>query len=181
MTGVNVEFDYRPSESWMVGFNAEAMEAETDTSHDLDADGVDDVVGGLRLPLVPKFKAAAWAEYHWPINFMGGDRAFVRTQWSYNGDTLSILEPLSPEESPNPQFTNDAYTIGDLRFGIQAEDWEASIFVNNLTDERAELTHNDGQFDWGAAQIAEGRLHSLRVFTNRPREFGIRYMKRWGD
>jgi len=181
MTGVNVEFDYRPSESWMVGFNAEAMEAETDTSHDLDADGVDDVVGGLRLPLVPEFKAAAWAEYHWPINFMGGDRAFFRTQWSYNGDTLSILEPLSPDESPNPQFTNDAYTIGDLRLGIQAEDWEASIFVNNVTDERAQLTHNDGQFDWGAAQISEGRPHSLRIFTNRPREFGVRYMKRWGD
>ncbi len=181
MTGVNIEADMAVGESWVLGMNAEFMEAETDTDHDLDADGIPDVVGGLRLPLVPEFKAAAWAEYHWPIEFMGQNNAFVRTQWSYNGDSVSILEPLSPADSPNPQFVNDAYAIGDLRFGIQSENWEASIFVNNLTDERAELTHNDGQFDWGASNVASGRDHTLRVFTNRPREIGVRFMKRWGD
>jgi outer membrane receptor protein involved in Fe transport len=181
MTGVNLELDYAPTENWVLGINAEKMQAETDTEHDLDADGIADVLAGLRLPLVPEFKAAAWAEYHFPINFMGNNDAFFRTQWSYNGETLSILEPISPDESPNPQFVNDAYTIGDIRFGIQAEDWEASIFVNNVTDERAKLTHNDGQFDWGAASIADNRAHNLRIFTNRPREIGVRYMKRWGD
>jgi iron complex outermembrane receptor protein len=181
MTGVNVELDYAPNEHWVLGLNAEAMEAETDTAHDLDADGENDVVAGLRLPLVPEFKAAAWAEYHWPVKFMGADNAYIRTQWSYNGDTLSILEPISPLDDPNPQFVNDAYTIGDLRFGLQGEDWEAALFVNNITDERAQLTHNDGQFDWGAASIQDGREHHLRVFTNRPREFGLRYMKRWGN
>lgn len=181
ITGVNAELDISPNENWVLGINAEFMEAETDSAHDLNADGVADVVPGLRLPLVPEFKAAAWAEYHWPIKFMGNNNAFLRTQWSYNGETLSVLEPISPDDSPNPQFVNDAYVIGDLRFGIQGEDWEASIFVNNLTDERADLTHNDGQFEYGAANIAEGRDHTLRVFTNRPREVGVRYMKRWGD
>ena len=181
ITGVNVEIDIVPSDSWVLGLNAEWMEAETDSNHDLDADGIPDIVSGLRLPLVPEFKAAAWAEYHWPIKLFGNNNAFIRTQWSYNGDTVSIIEPISPEDGNNPQFTNSAYTIGDLRFGIQGDDWEASIFVNNLTDERADLTHADGQFDWGAQQIAEGREHHLRIFTNRPREYGIRYMKRWGD
>jgi hypothetical protein len=133
------------------------------------------------MPLVPEFKAAAWAEYHWPIQLFGDNNAFIRTQWSYNGDSVSIIEPISPDDANNPQFNNAAYTIGDLRFGIQADDWEASVFVNNITDERADLTHADGQFDWGAQQSADGREHHLRVFTNRPREFGVRYMKRWGD
>ena len=38
-----------------------------------------------------------------------------------------------------------------------------------------------GQYEWAAAQMAEGREHIQRVFTNRPLEFGIRYMKRWGN
>lgn len=181
ITGLNVELDYAAGDRWTLGLNAEYMEAETDSEHDLNADGTPDILAGLRLPLVPEFKAAAWAEYHWPTKLFGNNQAFVRTQWSYNGDSVSILEPISPDVANNPQFINDAYVIGDLRFGVQGEDWEASIFVNNLTDERADLTHNDGQFEWGASQAAEGRDHHLRIFTNRPREIGVRYMKRWGD
>lgn len=181
MTGVNIEADLAAGDNWILGMNAEFMQAETDTEHDLNADGVPDLLSGLRLPLVPKVKAAAWAEYHWPIEFMGNNNAFLRTQWSYNGDSVSIIEPVSPAEDSNPQFINEAYLIGDLRFGITGDDWEASIFVNNLTDERAQMTHNDGQWEWGAANVAEGRAHTQRIFTNRPREIGVRYMKRWGD
>ncbi len=181
MTGVNIEVDMAVGDNWVLGMNAEFMEAETDTNHDLNADGIPDVVSGLRLPLVPEFKAAAWAEYRWPIEFLGNNNAFIRTQWSYSGDSVSIIEPISPEESSNPQFINDAYVIGDLRFGISADDWEASIFVNNLTDERAQFTHNDGQWEYGASNVAEGRAHTQRIFTNRPLEVGVRFMKRWGD
>ncbi len=179
ITGQNVELDYAPDENWVLGLNAEHMEAETDTNHDLNGDGTDNLVAGLRLPLVPKFKAAAWAEYHWPMQLFGDNQAFIRTQWSYNGDSVNILEPV-PFTSPNPQMVNAAYTIGDLRFGLQGDDWEASVFINNITDERAALTNNSGQFEYGSANIAEGRAHLARVFTNRPREIGIRYTKRWG-
>lgn len=179
ITGVNAELDYAPTENWVLGFNAEYMEALSDTDRDLNGDGINDLVSGLRLPFVPEFKAAAWAEYHWPVNFMGPNNAFVRTQWSYSGDTLNILEPL-PNTDPNPQIVNAAYVIGDVRFGLQSETWEASVFINNVTDERAQYTHNTGQFEYGASNVAEGRPHLARIFTNRPREFGLRYMKRWG-
>ncbi len=179
ITGLNVELDYSPNENWLLGLNAEFMEAETDTSQDLDGDGGDDLVAGLRLPLVPELKFAAWAEYHWPLQMFGSDQAFIRTQWSHSGDTVNILEPI-PLTDPNPQLTNEAYTIGDLRFGLSSESWEASIFINNLTDERAQYTNNTGQYEYGASNVAEGRLHTARVFTNRPREIGVRFMKRWG-
>ena len=32
-----------------------------------------------------------------------------------------------------------------------------------------------------APQMAEGREHHQRLFVARPLEFGLRYMKRWGD
>ncbi|HEX5787495.1 MAG TPA: TonB-dependent receptor, partial [Woeseiaceae bacterium] len=128
ITGMNVEADYSPNENWVLGFNAEWMEAETDTSADLNGDGVNDLVDGLRLPLVPEIKAAAWVEYHMPLQWFGSESAYVRTQWSYQGDSVNILEPSAVDESPNPQLTNEAYGIGDLRFGLQGATWDASIF-----------------------------------------------------
>ena len=179
ITGLNVELDYSPNENWVVGLNAEFMEAETDTSQDLDGDGGDDLVAGLQLPLVPELKLAAWAEYHWPLQLFGSDHAFIRTQWSYSGDTVNILEPI-PLTDANPQLKNEAYTIGDIRFGLSSENWEASIFINNVTDERAQYTNNTGQYEWGMSNVAEGREHIARIFTSRPTEIGIRYMRRWG-
>jgi len=176
--GVNVELDYAASEAWTLGMNAEYMEAETDTSQDLTGDGADNLVAGLRLPLVPKYKASAWAEYHWPLQWNGNKDAFIRTQWSYSGDSLNILEPV-PTSEANPQFKNPAYTIGDLRAGIRGDDWEITLFVNNLTDERATYTRSSGLFEWATANVAEGRPHSATVYTNRPREIGISFSKSW--
>lgn len=181
ITGLSVELDYAPNANWTLGMNAEFMEAETDTEHDLNGDGINNLVAGLRLPVVPKFKASGWAEYHWPVQWNGQKDAFIRTQWSYTGDTLNILEPLSAVDSPNPQFKNAAYTIGDIRAGLTGDDWEVSVFVNNVTDERAQYTHADGYFDWGASSVADGRERIQNIYTNRPREFGVRYTKRWGD
>ena len=180
ISGVNVEIDYAINANWLIGGNYEVYEAETDTSHDLDGDGVNDLNAGLQLPLVPENKAAFWAEYRRPVSMLGAQDFFVRTQWSHVGESTSIFEPL-PTSDPNRQFTNDSYTIGDVRVGLVGEDWEVNLFVNNITDERAVYTVQSGQFEWGAAQLAEGRPHHQTNYTNRPREVGIRYMKRWGD
>jgi len=178
ISGLNLELDYVPNANWTFGGNAEFMEAETDTSQDLDGDGENDLVAGLRLPLVPEFKASAWAEFHWGI-VEGQYEAYVRTQWSYSGDTVNKLEP-DPITTSNPQFTNASYTVGDLRIGVNADSWNASVFINNLTDERAQYTINTGQFEWGMANLAEGREHIQRIFTNRPREIGMQFTKYFG-
>jgi outer membrane receptor protein involved in Fe transport len=182
ITGFNVTFDYSPNENWVLGFNYEKMEAETDTAHDLDGDGIPNLVKGMRLPITPDYKAAAWAEYRRPTSLMGANEFFVRAQWSFTGDSLSKLEPLSPLDTPTPQFVNPGYDIGDLRAGLVGDDWQVDVFVNNLTDERAIYLYDSGPpIVWGAAQLAEGRPHHLDAFVNRPRAIGVRYMKRWGD
>jgi outer membrane receptor protein involved in Fe transport len=178
--GFNVEIDYAVGDNWLLGMNYEKMEAETDTEADLNGDGENDLVKGLRLPLVPSSKASAWIEYRQPVRMFGSDEFFIRTQWSYTGDSLNILEPR-PRSHPNPQFRTESYTIGDVRAGIQGEDWQFDVFVNNVTDKRAIYTLQPNLFEWTAAQTVEGRPHHQTVFTNRPREIGIRYMKRWGD
>lgn len=179
--GVSAEIDYAPYDHLTLGMNAEWLEAQTDSNLDLDGDGMPDVVKGNPLPIVPKIKWSAWAEYHVAVD--AELDAFVRLQWSYTGETNNILEPVSPLQSstPNPQFQNAAYNIGDLRFGVRGEDWEVNLYVNNLTDERAQITHQTGRYEYNFGNSIDGRDNTYRVYSNRPREYGIRIMKRWGD
>ena len=54
------------------------------------------------------------------------------------------------------------------------------MFVTNLTDERG--TYDILGFnDWGSANFAEGRPHFQSSYVVRPREYGIRFIKRWGN
>ncbi|MDA0679313.1 MAG: TonB-dependent receptor [Proteobacteria bacterium] len=180
INGVNVELEYAAGDNWLFGMNYEVMEAETDTSRDLDNDGDDDLVAGLRLPLVPSAKSSAWAEYRQPAKLFGSEEFFIRTQWSYTGDSLNTLQPR-PSTHPNPRAQTPSYTIGDVRMGVVGDDWQVDVFVNNVTDERAIYTLQTGVFEWAAAQTQDGRAHHQTLYTARPREVGIRYMKRWGD
>lgn len=180
ITGVNIELDYAASESWVIGFNATFLEAETDTTADLNGDGDNDLTAGLRLPLTPEFKASGWVDFSMPTQMIGGEEFFARLQVSHSGDAMNSLNP-SPETEPNPQLTNESYTIADIRAGIRGEDWEVSMFLNNFTDERATYTYGTGQMLWAASSVAEGRAHVQKKFTNRPMEFGVRFTKSWGN
>jgi len=178
--GVNVDLNYAFNDNWIMGVNFEWMEAESDTTRDLDGDGDADLVAGLRLPLVPDTSGSFWVEYRAPSSLMGSQDWFLRLQGSHSGDSVTTLERRGLDD-PNPQFTSPSYEILDLRAGLVGEDWQFDVFVNNLTDERAVYTFNDGQFEWGAAQMAEGREHHQTLYVARPIEFGVRYMKRWGN
>lgn len=179
ITGFNIMLDYAPNEKWVLGMNYEIMEAETDTNHDLDDSGEFDITKGLRLPITPAYKASAWAEYNQPTTWFGAEELFVRLQWSFTGDSVNTLQ-FRDENTANPQFTNPAYNIGDLRVGIIGEDWQVDLFVNNVTDTRGTYNDSPSPGDYGSGSIAEGRAHSRALFTNRPRELGVRFMKRWG-
>jgi len=180
ITGANIELDYALSDNWTFGGNAEFIEAETDTSADLNGDGELDLVAGLRLPLTPEFKSSAWLGYAGESSWFNGSERFARFQVSYTGESVNRLDPADPDESPNPQFTNSAYAIADISAGVRGEDWQVSVFLNNITDERATYTIGTGIMEWGMANAAEGRDHVQRVYTNRPREFGVRFTKSWG-
>jgi len=76
--GFNISVDYAPNENWVLGFNYEKMEAETDSEHNLDDDPEMEIEKGWRLPLTPDFKAATWAEYHRPTSLLGAGEFFIR-------------------------------------------------------------------------------------------------------
>jgi len=176
--GASVELDWAVSESLVVGMNAEWLEAETDEpSLDIITNPITD---GMPLPLVPDWTGAAWATYSWPVDAIGGS-AYARLQWSYTGETVNQLVTVPADGTdPNPSYYHDAYNIGDFSLGLEADSWTVALFVNNLTDERAHYDTDTGHFEWAMGNTVDGTEHTSRVWTNRPREYGIRFTKRWG-
>ena len=65
----------------------------------------------------------------------------------------------------------DPFSIVDLRIGLEGESWELDLFANNVTDERAEYY----KFKNFSAQTYTD------ITVNRPREYGVRFMKKWGS
>ena len=56
-----------------------------------------------------------------------------------------------------------AYETGDLRFGLEGEKWTASLFVDNVWDERAE-------------PVPEQSLERCSgMSVNRPRTYGLQF------
>ncbi len=176
--GVNMEFDWALSQNWVFGMNAEWLEAENDT--DMEALGLE-VEDGDDLPTVADWTGAAWLNYEQPMDYFGGSSFYARLQWSYRGESNNILEKYPADgSSANPQLENPSSDIGDLILGVRGDTWEVSAFVNNLTDERAVYQIESGAFEWGAASSIDGRPHTQKSYINRPREYGIRVIKRWG-
>ena len=183
IAGVNVDVEYALTENITFGINYERMEAMTDSEHNLDTDETTmELLKNKRLPLVPENKGSLWATWSAPSTVFGSVYKYIRFQASTQGGIINKLEEDSLNSSANPQHRVKGYGIADIRTGLQGEDWEVAAYINNLTDERAHYTWGTGDFGWGQASSKPGgRTHNVDAYTNRPREFGIRYMKRWGE
>ena len=182
--GVQFDLDVVVTEGLRFGMNLTSLEAETTTDVTISIISPDtDIPAGSRLPHTPEFKASAWLDYNWETNFIPG-RAFARLQYSHTGDSLNQIQPTAPSGSgagaANPQVLSPSFGIADFRIGLVTDaDWEISFFVSNLTDERAHYTWASRYFENAWSSVQDGRDGWARIQTNRPREYGIRFTKRW--
>ena len=141
ITGANVTVDYAPNDNWVLGFNYEKMEAETDSDHNLNDDpgpGDRKVDGGCRSPRTTRQRrgpsitgrpdcwvlmiSSSACSGRLPVRASAGSSHFRLTNRPRN-------------------IVNPAYNIGDLRAGLVGDTWQVDVFVNNLTDERAIYTY----------------------------------------
>jgi iron complex outermembrane receptor protein len=177
--GWQLEFDWVINDNLNFGFNAVTQDSKTttDVSTDTNPETIE-IPSGTRLPLAVEKKGSAWLDVHWETNFIPGSM-FARLQYSYTGDSVNQIAPAS--SSANPQRTNAAYSIADFRIGLATDsEWQVDLFISNLFDERAELNQG-GYFEGPFMSLQDGRTSHGRTWTNRPREYGIRIAKRWGD
>ncbi len=127
------------------------------------------LAGGARLPLTANLKLAAYLEYDWQT---GGGDAFARLQYSYTGESWNQLrdgDGSKDSDEYGARVRNPAYSTLDLRTGFNTGEWEFSVYLDNMLDERVESYRSFGPetyFDRGES-----------VYTARPRTFGVSVRK----
>ncbi len=179
-SGVEVEFGWEPMDGLQLTFAGGFTEAEFDSTV---RDGANNVLGGIekgnRLASVPEWQASATAAYYWPISWGEGMEAFVAgsvqhidSRFTQPGDQVTgagnFTSGLAFGGATGAGVTAldlelEPYTLLNLNAGVQNDDWGVTLFVNNATDENANLS-----FD-----RERGGRARLGFATNQPRTIGV--------
>jgi iron complex outermembrane recepter protein len=124
---------------------------------------------GTRLPITPELKLSAVARYSWE---MGKYAPYWQLKVAHQSDATSDIRTQAIEIG-SFAFVNPAEKLGKLKgfttidfaLGASWDSWTAEVYLNNLTDERAQL---------GRYQQCGSCYERNYVITNTPRTFGVR-------
>ena len=168
--GIDLDISALIGSSWSAGLVTTYLfkaEIDEDVIVENPNDPTDDpffLAGGSRLPLTPDLKLAAYLEYDWQ---MGGGDAYARLQYSYTGKSWNQIadgDGYEDSDEYGARVRNPAYSIVDLRTGFRSGEWEFSVYLDNMFDERAETFKSFGP------ETFFGRGET--VYTSRPRTLG---------
>ncbi|MDT8320296.1 MAG: TonB-dependent receptor [Xanthomonadales bacterium] len=118
---------------------------------------------GTRLPLMPEWKYSLTGRYDFNGTLLNA-RPYVLGTWTYNGDSLNSLAGIQVSVNQADVRVTPSYDILNLRFGLEGDNWSASLFVDNLLDEFAPLFFSE-------------RYTQTRATVLPPRTFGINFRK----
>ena len=112
-----------------------------------------DVVVGSDLAFAPGFQANFTARKEWGTSL--GNTGHWQAQFNHSRASDSdIMEPNRAQQG--------MYSLANIRAGVSNDNWTAEMYINNITDERAEIS-NTFVFD------------RQRVAVIRPLNIGLRY------
>lgn len=107
---------------------------------------------GDELAFAPEFQGNLQARYEWSL---GDNTAHVMPHISYSDSVATDIVV--------PNRTNlDSWTMLGLTTGVSNDEWTAELYIDNLTDERAELSGN-------------AIFNRDRLVVSRPRTLGMRF------
>jgi iron complex outermembrane recepter protein len=109
---------------------------------------------GDRIPNTPRLTANGSVQYTWPLTsqldgVVRGEVSYVGESQTYFSARSEFFQELAP------------YALADFRAGVQGQNWNATLFVKNAFDRRAEI---DKLYQTDSP---------LSVFTARPRTVGV--------
>jgi iron complex outermembrane recepter protein len=111
------------------------------------------VLEGDELAFAPELQATLNARYEWDL--AGGNLAHVMSYVSYSDE-------VNTDIVADNSITLDSWALWGATAGISADEWTAEVYVENLTDERAEISGN-------------AIFNRARVTVARPRTIGLRF------
>ncbi len=115
---------------------------------------------GTRLPVQPEFKGLATARYEFP---MGANKAFVQASVNHQTGTRTFLT----DADFNAIGPTAAFTTFDASIGAEFGRWSLSAYIQNIFDNRGELTRNTFCATSFCAPF-------YRVYPVKPQLFGIK-------
>lgn len=141
-SGVELNSNWSLSQQWRLGLALNWTRAK------LEEVGVSQAKPGNWVPNVPKFASAIYIDYEGESISMN-HRSFT--------PFLSLSHAYQSRRAADVgnNFWLPAYHQADFRGGLRLNHWEASIFVQNLTDKRPEIS--GVQFGPGVNVVNYGR------------------------
>ena len=181
-TGVEFELTAQLSDNFELGIAGTILESQFDSTV-RDATGA--IIGGVedgnRLPSVPEFQIAVNATSNFPVQLISDSDAYITATFQHVGDRItqpSYQVPgagnfasglpfggASGADITSLDLELDSYEIVNLSAGLVKNSWEVVLYINNLTDENANLS-----FD-----RERGGRARLGFRTNTPRTIGVIY------
>jgi iron complex outermembrane receptor protein len=144
-----------------VGYNDAALSEDATLFPDTGAERT--ATSGTRLPLMPEWKYSLTGRYDFSSMLWNAQPYLIGT-WTYNGDTLNSLAGFQSAVDQADVRVTPSYNIVNLRFGMDAAGWSASLFVDNLFNEFAPVFFSE-------------RYAQTRATVLPPRTFGINFRK----
>jgi outer membrane receptor protein involved in Fe transport len=177
--GIELDFDWRATDNLRI--SGSYYHGDAYYTHDyITLEGVQEVTSGTSMPDSANDKFSLAADYTFR-NVLGGD-IWLRADAYYVGPRYSALWRADNANPDSPDFDGttydvDSFTKYNFQAGYERENWAVTLFVKNLTNERANtFTFNGsgyyGEF-WGHQGF--GEQHTLA----RPRTISARLTYRF--
>jgi outer membrane receptor protein involved in Fe transport len=152
ITGVEGDFIYLTDNDWMLSGAFSLLDTELSKS----LVPTNDIVEGSELAFAPGYQFNLAARKEWSL--ASGATAHWQGQVTASDDSYSdIMEPNRALQS--------GYTLANMRAGISSDASIIELYVDNLTDKRAEIS-NTFVFDRERIMIVRPRTVGLRIKYN---------------
>ena len=152
ITGLEGDFIYYPDmDGWIISGAFSFLDTEITSK----LVPTNDVIVGTELAFAPGFQGNVSARKEWGMS--SGNTGHFQAQLTVSDDSVSDV--MEPNKAPQ-----DSYSMMNIRAGVSNDAWLAELYIDNVTDERAEIA-NTFVFD------------RQRVGIVRPTTVGIRFKR----
>ena len=129
--GVEADMIWAPASVEGLTVSASISMLDTEITKTLTPSG--DVVAGDSLAFAPEFQGNLQARYEWQT--ASGMTAHIMPHLAHSAESYSDIIRINRDRIAG-------WTMLGLTAGVTTDTWGAELFINNLTDERAEMSRN---------------------------------------